>query len=64
MRVKLSYYQIRAARDNYHTRAAGVRAAAPELLDDPLVLAAVLQIEMAELALGAILDNLASEAEE
>lgn len=63
-KLKLQYYQLRAAAKDYHTIAAGIRSAAPELLDDPLILAAVLQVELAETALGAILDRLMSDADE
>lgn len=62
--MKLDQYTVASARRDYYTLVAGVRAAAPEALKDPLVAACVAQIEVAELALSARLDQLIDDSED
>lgn len=61
--MKLNHYEVRSARCDYHNLVTGVRACVPEALKDPLVAAAVAQIEVAQLALSARLDQLIGDEE-
>lgn len=61
--MKLNYYDVQTAKTGYYTAAAGVRAACPAALGDPMIAALVLQVEIAELALRARLDALTEDSD-
>jgi hypothetical protein len=59
--MKFEYWAVQAAKNDYYTVAAGVREALPAALGDPMIRAAVLQVEMGEKLLRARLDELVGD---
>lgn len=59
--LKLEPWRVSSARSDYYSIASGLRAICPDALKDPMIAAAVLQFEMAEMVINARLDQLAED---
>lgn len=62
--MKLSYWKISTAKNDYGNIAEGIQYELPEALKDPVIAAALAQMEIGRLALYARLDQLSDEDDE